>query len=76
MINFFYKIFKKEESLCEHGYPNGDENTIPHKRFNCRIEACKECAIDSSLKEMGSGIILTQEQADQLREKLDKIRNQ
>lgn len=56
---------------CEHGYPIPDPDKLPHKRTSSRIEVCDKCALKSSLRQLGSGIVLSPELADELRRKLN-----
>jgi len=57
---------------CEHGYEIESEDKLPSKRFYRRIEVCKECAIISSLTQLGSGIELDREIVDELVKKLEE----
>lgn len=56
---------------CEHGYPIPDPTKLPHKLTMYRIEVCDKCAVESSLRQLGSGIKLSPEIADELRRKLN-----
>lgn len=57
---------------CEHGYPIESEGKLPCKRTYSRFEICKDCAIKSSLRQLGDGIELTDEALAYLKKMLNK----
>lgn len=58
---------------CKHGYTLHSENEIPHERTMHKLTVCPQCAVSSSLEQLGSGIVLTNDLAVDLKEKLHLI---
>lgn len=60
--------------LCPHGWKLSNEpNKLPNKIIGSTLMICPQCALNSSLTQMGSGIILDKSIADELKEKLQEI---
>lgn len=74
-MSLFRNIFLKSQyKYCPHGYPIASESKLPHIRTVQRIEVCRDCAVQSSLTQMGSGIVLDKEVLAELCDKIKIIR--
>lgn len=76
MINFINKFFTQQElPKCECCGFEIEEGKLPVKRTYNRFQVCPNAAIKSSLEQMGSGIRLSPELADELRKTLEKYKD-
>lgn len=70
-IKDFFKTPEVKTCSC-HGYEI-QEGKLPVKRTANRFQVCPKAALESSLQQMGSGIKLTPELAQELRKRLKEI---
>lgn len=76
MFNWIINLFHKEKEKCDHGWVIEDTDKLPIKRTSRGFSVCPDCALKSSLQQLGSGIELSQEDADKLRKIINKEKNE
>lgn len=74
MILAFKKLFKKDNSsfVDANGYTH-EVGKIPHKHTPTRLEVDPKAALESSLRQMGSGIKLSAHLAEELAWRLKQL---
>lgn len=69
---FNYIFNNKKDKVCEcHGYPIKDDASLPMQKTAIGFKVCPNAALQSSLNQMGNGIKLNPDIAEELRKKLN-----
>jgi hypothetical protein len=77
MIQLLKKLFKnKEPEYCAHDWEILDPEKLPYKIRGSSISVCPDCAVHSSLAQMGSGIKLNEDAINHLKKNCPDLFNQ